>query len=370
MSGIVASTQAYETWLRGQLGDETSSPDLARKRAKMAKNAFTFLRATYWRWAETVGTACPAALGGTPVLAVGDVHLENFGTWRDAEGRLVWGVNDYDEAAVMPWPLDLLRLATSALLVPKRQAGASVARDDAVALMAGYAEGISDPRPIVLDHDFAWLRSQVAMVEDEERSEFWAKMSPPAGPFGTPPPRILAALAEALPRDAVPGRPWPRVAGAGSLGRPRWVVKALWQGGPILREAKAVLPSAWAPAGAQGPSVSRLAEAARGPYRAPDPHLLVRDAVAVRRLSPNNRKIEAKKAGVLVAPEMLHAMGRDLAAVHAGTAGAQGAILQEIRAGAPFDAAGGWLARNAQTMAGFVARDQGDVPGDWAAPDS
>ena len=25
------------------------------------------------------------------VLSVGDLHLENFGTWRDADGRLVWG---------------------------------------------------------------------------------------------------------------------------------------------------------------------------------------------------------------------------------------------------------------------------------------
>ena len=50
------------------------------------------------------------------MLAVGDIHLENFGTWRDADGRLVWGVNDFDEAAEMPYALDLIRLATSALV--------------------------------------------------------------------------------------------------------------------------------------------------------------------------------------------------------------------------------------------------------------
>jgi len=36
------------------------------------------------------------------VLAVGDLHVENFGTWRDAEGRLIWGVNDFDEAWRLP----------------------------------------------------------------------------------------------------------------------------------------------------------------------------------------------------------------------------------------------------------------------------
>ena len=48
------------------------------------------------------------------VLAVGDLHTENFGTWRDGEGRLVWGINDFDEVAVMPYTLDLVRLAASA----------------------------------------------------------------------------------------------------------------------------------------------------------------------------------------------------------------------------------------------------------------
>ena len=48
--------------------------------------------------------------------SVGDLHIENFGTWRDAEGRLVWGVNDVDEACRLPYTNDLVRLGTSAML--------------------------------------------------------------------------------------------------------------------------------------------------------------------------------------------------------------------------------------------------------------
>ena len=33
---------------------------------------------------------------------------------------------------------------------------------------------------------------------------------------------------------------WPRTAGTGSLGRPRWIGYGLWQGAPVVREAKAV----------------------------------------------------------------------------------------------------------------------------------
>jgi uncharacterized protein DUF2252 len=30
------------------------------------------------------------------VLAVGDLHVGCFGTWRDREGRLCWGIDDFD----------------------------------------------------------------------------------------------------------------------------------------------------------------------------------------------------------------------------------------------------------------------------------
>ncbi|PWZ64435.1 hypothetical protein DD902_17320, partial [Staphylococcus pseudintermedius] len=89
---------------------------LVRKRGRMRRGAFVFLRATYWRWAERIPDVWAGAMNAAPVLAIGDTHLENFGTWRDVDGRLAWGANDFDDAAVMPWPLDLIRLAASALL--------------------------------------------------------------------------------------------------------------------------------------------------------------------------------------------------------------------------------------------------------------
>src|SRR5262249_20118319 len=44
------------------------------------------------------------------------LHVENYGSSRDAEGRLVWGINDFDEAGPPPYTNDLVRLATSAWL--------------------------------------------------------------------------------------------------------------------------------------------------------------------------------------------------------------------------------------------------------------
>ena len=107
------------------------------------------------------------------MLAVGDIHLENFGTWRDDDGRLVWGVNDFDEAAEMPYLLDLVRLATSALLArPSRARGGDIC----AAILEGYGKGLSDPRPFVLDEERAWLR-ELVVVPEQDRARFLARRS-------------------------------------------------------------------------------------------------------------------------------------------------------------------------------------------------
>ena len=58
------------------------------------EDAFPFFRATYYRWAQVWKKKADTLAVGPRAPSVGDLHIENFGTWRDAEGRLVWGVND------------------------------------------------------------------------------------------------------------------------------------------------------------------------------------------------------------------------------------------------------------------------------------
>src|SRR5262249_44895486 len=114
MRTIVATTDAYESWLRRHC--KVIKADLNKKHGDMAENPFAFLRATFYRWVELLPVHCPELAGAPRLLCVGDLHFENFGSWRDAEGRLVWGVNDFDEAARMPYASDLVRLAASAML--------------------------------------------------------------------------------------------------------------------------------------------------------------------------------------------------------------------------------------------------------------
>src|SRR5262245_5389682 len=132
---IEQSVKAYEQRLTAQLNKDIWKKDLLKKHDKMREHPFVFLRATYWRWAEVILDICPE-LKAPEVIGVGDIHLENYGVWRDNDGRLVWGVNDFDEAADMPYTVDIVRLATSAVLA--RPDGRIRRKDICSAILDGY----------------------------------------------------------------------------------------------------------------------------------------------------------------------------------------------------------------------------------------
>lgn len=347
MANIQDSARLYEEWLRRQLRGDVVEADLARKHDKMQESAFVFLRATYWRWAETILEICPDLGGAVPVLAVGDIHLENYGTWRDADGRLAWGVNDFDEAAEMPYVLDLVRLAASAVL--GRKANGMTADEICAAVLQGYRQGLQAPKPIVLDRDNQWLRDLV-VVSEKQRAKFWKKL--PAAKVTSVPARYRKALAGAMPEAPLTLKIARRSAGTGSLGRPRWIGVADWRGAPVVREAKALLMSAWV-RGSPGSRKIRSGEIASGRFRPLDPWFRIDGTIAVRRLSPNNRKIEAEEnINSLLVPDMLRIMGFELANAHLGTMDHWAAVSRDLRRRKR-----GWLSENAKKACEAITRD-------------
>src|SRR4030095_8271442 len=102
---IMEAPRSYERWLASHT--QVVKPDLNRKHQLMAAAPFPFLRATYYRWAQLFPEVCKQSAQAPRVLAVGDLHIENFGTWRDLECRLAWGVNDFDEASALSYTNDL-----------------------------------------------------------------------------------------------------------------------------------------------------------------------------------------------------------------------------------------------------------------------
>lgn len=116
---IHKATSQYERWLTAYT--PLVSSDVNYKHQQMTSAVFPFLRATFYRWAQLWPEVCKDLQDAPVLLSVGDLHVENFGTWRDVEGRLIWGVNDFDETAHLPYTNDLVRLATSAQLAIETQ---------------------------------------------------------------------------------------------------------------------------------------------------------------------------------------------------------------------------------------------------------
>src|SRR5437660_51653 len=142
---FVDDNTAYEAWLAMQC--DVVIEDIKAKHRLMKHSAFMFLRATYFRWARQLPQICPELMNAPRVLCVGDLHLENFGTWRDADGRLVWGVNDFDEATRLPWTQDLVRLAAGVHLAVGGDIIGLGRRAAADAILEGYRAGMEAGGP-------------------------------------------------------------------------------------------------------------------------------------------------------------------------------------------------------------------------------
>jgi hypothetical protein len=319
---IAESTRSYERWLERQI--DVVPADLERKHDRMREDAFVFFRATYFRWLQQLPDVAPE-LDGPRVACVGDLHVENFGTWRDAEGRLVWGINDFDESEELPYTLDLARLATSAALAIATANLASKPADGCAAILAGYTDALAaGGRPFVLAGGHERLARLVAGALDDP-DDWWQELLEPEVNGGLPAP-ALKALEPLLPSPDWSYATRPRVAGVGSLGHRRLVVTGDWGGAPAARELKQLSP----PAGhwlERPPTAS--AEDGRVTVRPPDPLRSRRAGWLCRRIAPDCVKLDLGDLGKKAHERRLFKwMGAETANVHLGTA----ARVADIRA--------------------------------------
>ena len=349
---IVKATRKFEDWLRRRV--RIVEPDLRFKHEQMAEALFPFFRATFYRWLQLWPEVCAGQERVPHILSVGDLHVENFGTWRDTEGRLVWGVNDFDEACSYPYTMDLVRLATSALLAASEDRLAMKAKDSSAAILAGYERGLEEGgRPFVLGEQHIWLRS-IAESRLRDPVLFWQKMDRLPTVKGEIPESAREAIEHLLPEPRPPYRLARRRSGLGSLGRIRLVAIAEWKGGRLAREAKALTASAlqWLNPD-RVPAEILYAAILKRAVRCPDPYVQMRGHWIVRRLSPHCSRIELDVLGTSRGElRLLEAMGRETANIHLGTEEKRRSILRDLRG-----RKGNWLAASAQAMAEVMEKD-------------
>jgi len=89
-----------------------NQPTLALKYELMSKNEFAFFRGTCHLFYEDLHQD-PAMAQGPLVWVCGDLHLENFGSYRAFNGLTYFDINDFDEAMLAPACWDLSRFLCS-----------------------------------------------------------------------------------------------------------------------------------------------------------------------------------------------------------------------------------------------------------------
>jgi uncharacterized protein (DUF2252 family) len=110
---------------------------------KMAADPFAFYRGSACLfYADVAGREDPWADERTSrVWIQGDLHAENFGTYMDGDGVLIFDVNDFDEAYVGHFTWDVTRFAASLALLGWRKA---ISDADITALVQRYVRAYLD----------------------------------------------------------------------------------------------------------------------------------------------------------------------------------------------------------------------------------
>ncbi len=268
-----------------------------------------------------------------------------------AKGRLVWGVNDFDEVANMPYAVDLVRLVTSVILAKHENKLAVDAGGAATAVLEGYAGALeAGGNPFILEESHPGLR-EMALGAERNPAHFWPKLTKLA-PV-TPPKRIQRLLLRSLPDDAGEVAFAHRTAGVGSLGRPRYVATALDNGGLVAREAKAWLPSAWGWARGRVKERALAVRLLKRSVRQPDPFYAVEHGWVVRRLGPHCGRIELAQFPKRRDERLiLRDMGRETANLHLATADQRKSVLRDLSERGP-----DWLFTAALAMAKATEQD-------------
>jgi hypothetical protein len=349
---IFKATRKYESWLRKEL--DVFEEDLAAKEKLIATDPFIFLRGTFYRWMQLFPDICKKAADAPVVLSVGDLHASNFGTWRDAKDELIWGVNDFDEASPLPYTQDLIRLATSVELASETER-LKIGLDEACdAILDGYRDGLEKGgKPFVIDEDRDWLRK--AYVKSEHEAEkYWERLNQCPDVAKQPPAEVRSMLEASMPAQGLQYRTVHRLAGVGSLGRPRFTVITKWQNEYLALEAKALIPSAalWARKKHKGADVQYEEVLARAVRRL-DPMMKVYEGWVVRGLAPDRCRIGLSELG----PErdearMMRAMGWEAANIHLGTRPVVKAVLADLKDRKP-----DWLKKSARKMVEVTVKE-------------
>lgn len=351
---ILQATKTYEQWMRQRTTIVESH--LRYKHQQMKGDLFLFFRGTFYRWAQLWPQICRELAKAPRVLSSADLHVNSFGTWRDSEGRLCWGVADFDESYPLPYTHDLVRLAASLKIVIESNDMTIRLRDGCEIFLTAYRDTLRHGgKPMVLAENEQHLE-KLGIDAIRPPKNFWEKLNQrPAIKHGLP-SDAKQALEKMLPDPSLDYKVVLREAGMGSLGQQHFVAIANWCGGCIAREAKAMIPSAWTWLDSNKNSQSFYQQTIQSAVRSHDPYQKIVGRWLMRRLSPESNPVDVTKLpGERDEETLLHAMGTEAANVHLGSKRQILNVLKDLGRRKP-----NWLVSAAKQMAKAMSSEWRD----------
>ncbi|ADE10819.1 DUF2252 domain-containing protein [Sideroxydans lithotrophicus] len=244
---------------------------VAMKYAKMAQSPFIFLRGACHLFYDNLPDS-PLFRDAPLAWCCGDLHFENFGSYKGDNRLVYFDINDYDEAALAPVTWDMVRLLTSI------QCGAealNATQDEALAVsqscLQAYRDALVNGKPLWVERETSGglVHALLSTLQDRERGAFLDKRTIRKSHRRS----LLVDGVKALPASDTqkelvagfmadfaatqPNREFfevidiaRRIAGTGSLGVERFVVLVEGKGSPdgnYLLDIKEARPSALSP---------------------------------------------------------------------------------------------------------------------------
>ena len=246
-------------------------PDRVHIKLKALRDdPFTFFRGTAPLYFSTL--EMPRLLQRSPkVVACGDLHLENFASYKGDNRLVYFDISDFDEACVVPLTYDLVRFAASVLVAAKYlKIGGKQAQALVVRFIDAYAATMVSTKPRWVERASATgpIKSLLQRVKNQHRRDLISqrcvqkkgrttliadgkKALPVTARQRDTAKSILAAYASTCehPAHFESVDIARRIAGIGSLGLERYVVLVRGDGssdGRYLVDIKIANPSALA----------------------------------------------------------------------------------------------------------------------------
>ncbi len=137
------AVQAVDDWNAG-----LNAADRDAKYCKMSQSPFRFFRGSnHLFWSDLAGDSRLASFtsANTRTWIQGDLHTDNFGSYDDDNGDVVYALNDFDESLIADYQYDVWRMATSLVLVMRENGdlSASTQADMVDAFSESYLDALA-----------------------------------------------------------------------------------------------------------------------------------------------------------------------------------------------------------------------------------